>query len=810
LTYRNWITFALILASCLVSPVRLSAQEAWNAEVGRDMTIGLVPAEYFDLPDEVLVTKKLPSGLVYLYREGSYEPEIVAQANVPQYIPPGTWFYIAEADRYVSAKSGALVIPEGEPRQARAMVTPVVPACRLHLSEDVRWRGLERLDVVSIDAQAVYPVIPSKRPQLAVPAGRFLAYGVRGGALTGISAVQSCLAGAAAKLEPPSAPAPDRQSLLVRFESAAELSAERREGLVAELVSTVAAEGRAVATPAAVLWYERFGAAFFIDVPAVEDLDVTISAAALRTSVTRVPTLGGSAREVDVGRLAARRGLELSLLYLPARPHRAARVELQRCGRDRAVDMAMTLRARCGEPLAVLDLVPGVASYQFSSLDDGQYLISARVDDEDVAGLGADLMPYLDPENNDGLTLAPVRLEEMQISGRLRRGGEDLAGEVRILPWGGATGVAREFATREDGEFTIYYFGQLPAPGQVELFSEELRGRAPGELLGYYCCYQVSACEHERACETFNVHSVFTGSGRWDVELSDGQPIDIQVFEAGSGRPVAGASVLVPGGPAFHYYDGGIHWVDPDGVEGESLLTDSQGSVRWLPHTARPQTIVAFKDGYEDASVRVEPPTPDAPRPARLELRRRGYSGGVQFLLPGGVHPAGARLIAYDDDGARDRACAVELDGEGRAPVPAPGCSKERSFLFLHPAAAMQVLAASAWATATEFEVAPRPRAPIRIRLRDRAGNKVTPAAVQLRLGSVVVTPNDLTAVGDGAPRLIVDENGELVLSGLDPDGGESIEVAPWGTAGEADWTPITRDDTGRWVELTVRPPEPP
>ena len=162
----------------------------------------------------------LPKGDVFLYREGSYRPDLVAPVNVAQPVSPGIWLWIAEgysADGapYVSVETGRIRYPEGADRFDRGVIGPVAPACILDLGSSESWRGVERLDAVSPDRGSVFPVVIGDRSRFMVPAGNYLVYAVGPLGVTAITDLESCTAGEIVGVAPLAPPAADRQGVMV-------------------------------------------------------------------------------------------------------------------------------------------------------------------------------------------------------------------------------------------------------------------------------------------------------------------------------------------------------------------------------------------------------------------------------------------------------------------------------------------------------------------------------------------------------------------------------------------------------------------
>ena len=216
---RGWLTGMALLA--LLAPASQGQTE---------LTFLLVPEESYDQGD---YSRVLPSGKVFIYRAGSYVPELVAEANKPQVVTPGQWLWIAEAwdeaGDYVSVWSGIMDYPEGAERWDRDLVGPVVPACKIDLGTAQDWQGVTRLDAVSLSREAVYPVIVKDRRHFLVPEGRFVAYAMDTQGVTAISRVVTCAAGETVELSRPEPPTAEHQDLMVSVQMFDGMTDERDE-----------------------------------------------------------------------------------------------------------------------------------------------------------------------------------------------------------------------------------------------------------------------------------------------------------------------------------------------------------------------------------------------------------------------------------------------------------------------------------------------------------------------------------------------------------------------------------------------------
>ena len=143
------------------------------------ITFSLVPKKG-PSPSQLAEDTFLPEGTVRLYRRGTYTAGLQLPLNQPTSVPPGDWIWVAEAPGYVSVSSGLLRL--GTESADRRLVWPVVPACEISL-EPNEWERISRLDVVSLDFGATYPVQPKQRQRFQVPAGQFIAYTMKGNSL---------------------------------------------------------------------------------------------------------------------------------------------------------------------------------------------------------------------------------------------------------------------------------------------------------------------------------------------------------------------------------------------------------------------------------------------------------------------------------------------------------------------------------------------------------------------------------------------------------------------------------------------------
>ena len=793
------------------------AEAGLSSEPAFSVTFRLVPIEYWDDPEGPL-GHELQGGRIFLFRAGSFEPEIVAPAGEPIELPPGDWTWMAEVPGFVSTSTDDIYTPSSPeaPRQ-RLLIVPVVPACHVTRSEDDRWRHLDRVDVVSVTESAVYPQVRGGRSDFWIPAGAYLAYGVRGGELVGISSLARCAAEDEVTLGVPEAPAADVESLLVT----AELPEMDEELDSEEILAQLSAGGQEAARPTlptATVWQGRRGAYFFLDVPAGgAPRALSLEHPDLRTARKVVESVGGSAREISLGALRPRRDVEVTVDYRPKRAHDSAEISIAPCGRDRAEVQAAALVERCREPLETKPLEPGVASYRFESLDDGQYLLDARIDDEEVPGLGQEVLPYLDPDSDaEPPPRGVIDLEEYEVYGHLLVDGEPVAGEVRLSPWPGVSGIPSKAAvTDEDLVYHLDYFGRYPMPGLLAHFPDEIRdGGAedapeglftedPSDYPGLYCCFRMLACTSAGVCRTFNEHSVFTGGGEFDIEMPEGARIDLRVVDAGDGRSVQGAEVLLDASLAFHFYFGDVVWHQALGVEPNVFEVGADGRAAWFPTRSGLQRMVVTAPGYTSESRKIEVPAAGMVE-LTVELRPDQTTRGTRLIFDEEEAVVATKLVAFDRGGVRRPACDAWVNTEGYVEVKA-GCERELTYLLVDPLAAIQTFAAEQIAGSGVVRARRWPRFPPTVRLVDADGSPISRASIQLRLGDLTITPDDLYASGGGLPfRPTTNAAGEVVLQGVDVDTVEEVEVSPWRPF-EEHWVTLHSGERGV-VEVVATP----
>lgn len=169
-------------------------------EVEVRVTFLLVPQEAWDRgrPD---MARVVGEGTVFLYREGDEEPRLTAAAGEPVVLPRGRWIWTAQAPGYATVSAGVLNNDGG--LDGKRIVWPVVPACRVSMSDTADWAPVHRLDVVSVRYGATQPLKPSRLRDAWIPAGELLAYSVGSRGLIGIRRLGACRQGEEVEVSPP-------------------------------------------------------------------------------------------------------------------------------------------------------------------------------------------------------------------------------------------------------------------------------------------------------------------------------------------------------------------------------------------------------------------------------------------------------------------------------------------------------------------------------------------------------------------------------------------------------------------------------
>jgi hypothetical protein len=247
--------------------------------------------------------RKLSEGTIRFYREGDERPLLTAAAGQPVPLPPGRWWLMAEARGYASTASARLNTAGGGAAELLELVTGVVPACRVRLSERADWQAVRRLDVVSVPESTVYPLHPDAERERWVAAGQLVVYAYgASGSVGAIGRHAGCSAGETVTVDPPQAPGPGRADLLVTFEWPRTAPQRDRDALRVTL-RPAAEGGDAAAVEATPIWRGRQGAAFFVGVDA-ELPHVLRFEPPARAPVEHPVPPGGGTKRIDLDRLA--------------------------------------------------------------------------------------------------------------------------------------------------------------------------------------------------------------------------------------------------------------------------------------------------------------------------------------------------------------------------------------------------------------------------------------------------------------------------------------------------------------------------
>lgn len=760
--------------------------------------IELVPAEHW-ASGRPKAAHYLPEGTVRFYRAGQYEPSVTGSAGQPIELPPGEWFWNAEAPGYVAVEAGRLDLSAGT--RDEVLVWPVVPACRIVPAEDpARWRGIERLDVVSLKHAHVTPVVRpgSVTSPVAIPAGPLIDYIVAGGKIAAVSRRIDCRTGAVVALEPPLPPARGRQAVVLRT-----TLPDARPDVGDLAVALRTSDPRApVRAPDAAVLDPRRPAFFFLDIPAATDLRVELAHPALETVRGAVAAPGGGVTEANF-ELVRRGEIEVEVAWEPARPHRSAEIVLSRCG-GRKIDPREVDRGRCRPVGKPLPLQEGTAAYRFPDLDSGFYVLDGRIDNERIDGLGNSASAYLAGGKPDE-PVAPQRLVELHRYGHLLVDGDPVEGLVRLRPVDESR-PPLEFRTDADLLYHLYWFGQLPDTTSGRELPAAAAERSREETRGLYSIEGAStleACDAEGFCRLFHWTSRILGGGRLDLDLGPARTLVVEVRSERDDSAIPGATVAVsPAGSGST-----LIVVDDEARETSSeykdplwTSTDSRGLARIRGTGSGARTIGARADGYLPAR---QPATLAASGETRVVVRLRpeGDERGEALLVAttSGTPLASALVLPIAPGGLRRLGCARASDASGIVRLPAE-CSAEASrLLVVHPEA-IDLVTPDPYDPRTLF-VTPA-RSPRVVTVTDDLGDPVPGVPVAVHFPGFVLTVDDLL-FGQGLtgsmPFFLTDRQGQITLRGIGA-AAESVSVG-----GEA--FPLAAVPPGGTVRITAPRP---
>lgn len=716
--------------------------------------------------------ERIENATVRLYRVGSYEAELEVPGGEIVDVPRGTWTWIAEAPGFVTAAAGFLSVGD-ERREPMELLWWMAPACTVSLADD-RWQGVQRLDAVSLEYGAVYPLLPGTLETLQIPAGPYLAYSVSSRGIEAISPPTRCRRDEKVSLARPSPPEAADQDFVLHLEPPEEES--RRLEPVAFLRSRQKGSlGRAI-LPTALVEVPGRTSLFFLGVPAT-DVELVAETERYQTVRSHFEDLGGGVRERAYS-LHGRHELSFAVDYQPEQRHRDATIRVFHCGTER--DRNVPPRS-CRELETDLTLKPGVREYRLDDLDWGQYRLVAEIDDFLLASLGrpfpervAPFLPYGEPSP----TLESFTLEEYHLYGHVLLEGEPVEGYVELNSTGG--GPTLRAPTDEELFYHLYYFAE--AVGGFGRTRPEIRdAREPRDIAaGLPVSYGVCACSLEKLCRCFNGQSKFRGEGRLDFEIG-ANVIEVTAVAADTGEPVANALVWAQGrndDPALVFEDGEVDWIEQGSADGLIAHTDAAGRARLAGIAPGPRRIDVNTSGFERAAQEVE-----IPETGRLEIRfdlepkDDEKVGAVSLVTPRGYRLARAAVFPVGPDGRLELGCRHSADAEGRVDFK-DGCLGRGLWVVLHPEAAITAVDDSAFTAGGQVTIDGAPR-PLRLRVLDQQGTPAGGVPIALYFGSFSLWPDDLLAAspsGLGFPYR-TDSSGEILLRGIESSGSNAPTV---------------------------------
>jgi|CXWL01.1.fsa_nt_gi hypothetical protein len=716
----------------------------------------------------------LPDGEIRLYRPGEYKPRLIVKPNEPTVLSEGSWLWIAEAPGWVTVEAGALAVPTASSKsEKRTVVGLLVPACEVTLSDAKHWPGTERVDFVSLTHGVTFPLPIDFRSTVRIPAGRWLAYSVGPRGLIGITKPRSCSAAQELHLKTIPTPGRDREEWMVHVEAPEGVEAKWEDYQVAARAPL--RSGPPPVLAAASLWNGRRGTFFFLDVPAGSNRLLTVQHPALRSAQQEVSVVGARALELGPLVLKPRRHLTVVVDYRPARPHHDQRLVLVECG-PRPLSLADDFHPACNErgrleqPLRL-----GVSEYRFEQLDDSQYRLDAEIDDDVVWGLGENLIPRLDPENDEPVPPLASTVEELHVFGHLLEAGEPVAGEVRIFRE--ESDFARSFPTDDRLTYHLYYFGYLT---DERWFVEEVSARIPARSRAMPLLSYLSACTADGRCRVFNSLSAIVGQGRWDIELGEGGTIEFVSLDAATGEPVPNAMVGLARTPSIFFVEGKVF----EHLHAKNFMPDLMSTgptgrtqVRW-PRSEK-TSYGASKAGYAIARGEFQP-LPGVTVTVEIQLQPEdSQSDGVRVRLRHGKALPKAFFLVVDDHGVR-QSCSRTGASDGFVSFP-PNCLAGRKVIVIHPAAALQILDGDSLRSAAEISVEPAPAKPATVRVVDGDGRPIPDVAFELRFPEVTLTLNDFYFASSlsGQPLGLgrTSGDGRVLLPTVDPRAWGPVEA---------------------------------
>jgi len=782
----NWVFWLSVAGLAVGSPATLSnAAEVAVVLVPQDQWTGTTT----DPANSVV-------GTVFLYREGDFRPRLVFGTDEHHMVPGGKWTWSAEAEGYTAVSGGAFDLPEEDEAQKKTILWPALPACRVILNDSTGWKEVSRIDFVSIDSGIVVPVTPGNQQRFWVPTGRILAYSVVRGEIYGIARIPQCTQFDSIAVAPPPPPDSNSQHIVVSVVLPNDSSALHldRDALDTKLVGA-----RGARYPASeAIWQNKRGTLFLLDVPAAHSLALEISHPELRTEVVGLDPFGGSTRELDDIQLLLRRSVEVDIDYRPITDHATEVIEVLYCGQE-TVPFGQDLSRRCDPVSDPIPLEEGLKRYVIENLDDGNYVVQARIDDEYLEGLGRRFTITLE-EDQPAPVPQPISLEEFEIFGQILLDGEPVEGAVVVTPVSPREAV-RRFPTESDGLYHMYYFGRELRFGPV---SHELEDRSTDERLGLSMVV-VSACA-EGYCSQANVHSGFVGGGPLDWEIENENLVTARVVNAETGEPIPDAEVHTQAPSKLLFFDHGeVKWLDPTGVEGVIQRTDLDGYARIrLPHSGRTY-VAGAKYGFLTQRQVVDLEGVDGALEIEIELEPDRETGALSFRTVDGEALSNAFLLVIDDKGF-DAQCSARTNSHGFVDFPS-GCSDAAGVILLHPRAELTFFEGGyILRSGGEIDVASAPVNPPRLRLVDQSGSPVAGVPIELSYTTVTVRSTDLLAAATATgylPFYLTDDHGQISLRGIDPEAIGSPDIRP-AVEGHDTYTSLVGLDPGSTLEIVI------
>lgn len=457
--------------------------------------------------------------------------------------------------------------------------------------------------------------------------------------------------------------------------------------------------------------------------------------------------------------------------------------------------------------IATESLRPGLEEYRFEDLDDGQHLVSARIDGETLHGngIGRGLTPYLDPQTDEDPEVAEVPLWEFEVFGHLLRDDEPVPGEVRLVPVD-KDALSQRFPTDSDLEYRFYYFGRNPF-GPYELEGDE--SRPVEETLGLYFFHHLAACDAE-GCRIFHRHSIIRGGGRLDLPVDGERELVLEVVSAHDGAPVSDAHVWILDPGELLIFDHGRFDMKAEAPsEGDyvQMKTDSEGLAEYRGVEPGPIGFRVWKEGFERVrDGRAEVATTGR-SVVRVELEKERVLSEdetrvFRLELPSGQPASRAFLVQKD---AGQSVCGILTDADGLARFP-DRCPSAGPVVVFHPMARVQVLDRSELETTGVGHLDLAPLRPIQVRVTDEHGQPVPSLSVALRIGDLIVTPQDFLSARvqtGGLYEMKTNADGELLLRSVEPDAVDVPDVLIL-TGAEAEVVSLLGTQAGETVEVLV------